>query len=87
MNRGSRPLSGVIMSLSHIYSATSSHPTTHWLHQYLYSATYIMVKVILPRKSCLSFQKTGRSISLFGNIHMPRISYMTYIMVIPSKLA
>ena len=53
MNRGSRPLSGVIMSLSHIYSATSSHPTTHWLHQYLYSATYIMVgyppKKIFPQ--------------------------------------
>ena len=48
---GSRPLSGVIMSLSDIYSATS-HLPTRTLHQYPYSPRF-------STESCLRIEQVG----------------------------
>ena len=48
---GSRPLSGVIMSLSDIYSATS-HLPTRTVHQYPYSPRF-------STASCLRIKQVG----------------------------
>ena len=48
---GSRPLSGVIMSLSDIYSATS-HLPTRTVHQYPYSPRF-------STESCLRIEQVG----------------------------